>query len=199
MASNLAAWSPRQLALLRAVLPQHAMLSFPFPVQAVVMMGRSPHQATPIEHHLSVQQAMAQVGIHAFAKRDYTTLSGGERQRVHLARVLAQLDYHTEQARFLLLDEPTASLDLAHQHALLRLMRRLAEQGIGIFIIEHDLNLAARYADRVICLRQGEVYAAGSVTNTLVPDVIQAVYGIKTQVLALEGRPLIAVTEALNV
>ena len=186
-------WQPRQLARLRAVLPQSASLSFPFPVRDVVMMGRSPHQCSRQEHQRSVQQAMHQAEIIHLSGRDYTTLSGGERQRVHLARVLTQLDHTGEQGRCLLLDEPTASLDLAHQHHLLRLLReQVASRALGVLIIEHDLNLAA---PRVICLRQGEVYAAGTVQDTLHPSVIKAVYGIAMQVVEVAGGRVLAVTD----
>lgn len=178
---DLAAWSPRALARRRAVLPQASELAFGFSVLEVVLLGRSPHAGTSTrEVDLAIAEAcLAEAEVGHLAGRVYTTLSGGERQRVQFARVLAQIGFSSpaegQAGRYLLLDEPTASLDPAHQHATLRTARRAAERGIGVLAILHDLNLAAMYADRLAVLSRGALAAEGApsavLTETLVRDV----------------------------
>jgi len=175
----LAAWSPRALALRRAVLPQHSKLAFGFSVLEVVLLGRSPHAGrSSRDEDVAVAEAcLAEAEVTHLAGRVYTTLSGGERQRVQLARVLAQIGFpgSSDEGRYLLLDEPTASLDPAHQHATLRTARRAAERGVGVVAILHDLNLAALYADRLVVLSRGCLAAEGApeavLTEALVRDV----------------------------
>src|SRR5690606_19781920 len=116
----------------------------------------------------------AEAEVARLAGRSYTTLSGGERQRVQLARVLAQIDFPQTAAegRYLLLDEPTASLDPAHQHATLRTARRAAERGIGVVVVLHDLNLAALYADRLVVLSRGRVAGEGPAEAVLTEGLL---------------------------
>ncbi|TVQ85754.1 MAG: heme ABC transporter ATP-binding protein [Chromatiaceae bacterium] len=150
----------RDLAQRRAVLPQHSTLSFPFRVQDVVAMGRSPHRdPSGTAQDSIVAAAMALADVAHLAGRLYPSLSGGERQRVQLARVLAQIWSPVPAGpRFLLLDEPTAALDIAHQHQLLELARQLVAGGdLGVLAILHDLNLACAYADRILLLAAGRV------------------------------------------
>jgi iron complex transport system ATP-binding protein len=189
----LSSWSRPDLARRRAVLPQHSELSFPFPVLEVVLMGRSPHARTSSrQRDLAVARAaLRECGTGHLEERIYTTLSGGERQRVHLARALAQIwagDGDGDAARccldrYLLLDEPTSSLDLAHQHAALEIARRLAADGAGVVAILHDLNLAAMYADQVCMLRSGRVHAYGTPQAVIRPESIAAVYGVTASVI----------------
>ena len=172
-------WSRRAVARRRAVLPQASTLGFPFRVLDVVLLGRSPHRGrTGREEDLLVAEAaMRETAILQLADRIYTTLSGGERQRVQLARVLAQIwptrkpAEEGQEGRYLLLDEPTNNLDLAHQHAILEIARRMAGHGIGVLAILHDLNLAARYADRIAVLKAGTI---------LVDDIPDAVLTAST-------------------
>lgn len=185
------------LARRRALMPQHAGLSFPFTVRDVVAMGRAPFQAdrTPMADEDAVTWAMAATDISAFAARPYTRLSGGEQQRVHLARVLAQVwrpDGETSP-RFLLLDEPTSSLDLAHQHATLHLAASLAASGVGVVAVVHDLNLAALYADRVAVISAGRLAALGAPDDVLEPELISSVFGLNVRRVpdAASGRHLI--------
>ncbi|MFI1443107.1 heme ABC transporter ATP-binding protein [Streptomyces fructofermentans] len=167
------AWSARELALRRAVLPQSATLSFPFAVEEVVRMGRAPWAGTALEDEddPAVAAAMAATGTADFAARPFSALSGGERARVALARVLAQ------RARLLLLDEPTAALDLRHQELVLRVCRERARAGDAVVVVLHDLGLAAAYAHRVVILRAGRAVAdgppAGVFTDRLLSDVYQ--------------------------
>lgn len=152
------------LARARAVLAQETQLAFDFPVCEVVALGRYARRGDDAARNAAaVGACMALTHVDGLAQRAVTTLSGGERARVHLARVLAQLDAHEAEhhaPRYALLDEPAASLDLAHQIDLFALLRRVSRLGrIGILVTVHDLNLAARYADRVLILRDGQVLA----------------------------------------
>jgi len=117
------------------------------------------------------------------AGRRYTTLSGGERQRVQLARVLVQLWEAADTPRYLLLDEPTASLDLAHQHTTLALARHWSARGAGVLVILHDLNLAAQYGDRIAILRQGRLMAVAPPREALTPPLIQDAFGLPVRVI----------------
>lgn len=181
----LGAFSPEALALRRAVLPQHSALQFGFTAAEVVRLGRTPHagRATRAQDEAAVERALAQAGVSHLAGRRYPTLSGGEQQRVHLARTLAQLDGRHDEPRYLLLDEPTASLDLAHQHAVLRTARALAEAGTGVLVVLHDLNLAAQYADRLAVLRRGRLLADGPPAEVLDPALVHAAFDVVVTVL----------------
>ncbi|MFS0694142.1 heme ABC transporter ATP-binding protein [Streptomyces nitrosporeus] len=167
-----AAWTPAELALRRAVLPQSATLSFPFPVEDVVRMGRAPWAGTPLEAEddTAVAAAMAATEVTRFAGRPFSALSGGERARVALARVLAQ------RAPLLLLDEPTAALDLRHQELVLRVCRERAAAGDAVVVVLHDLGLAAAYADRAVVLRDGRVAADGPPAGVFTGELLGEVY-----------------------
>ncbi|GAA0602955.1 heme ABC transporter ATP-binding protein [Streptomyces crystallinus] len=171
----LADWAPGELALRRAVLPQAAALSFPFPVEEVVRMGRAPWAGVRAARGEDaddevVAAAMAATEVAAFAARPYAALSGGERARVALARVLAQ------RAPVLLLDEPTAALDLRHQELVLRLCRERAGAGDAVVVVLHDLGLAAAYADRVAVLHAGAVAVEGAPAAVFGEELLSRVY-----------------------
>lgn len=191
----LSAWPAGELAKRRAVLPQHSPLDFPFIAFEVVLMGRIPFGGPSTEDVHRASRALAEVEIAHLAERRYTTLSGGERQRVHLARVLAQIwdPLPEREPRFLLLDEPTSSLDIAHQHATLALARRWARHDLGVLVVLHDLNLAAQYADRVAVLKAGQLLAVGAPETVLEPVLIAEAFGLPVQILAHPelGCPLI--------
>ncbi|MFB7085891.1 ATP-binding cassette domain-containing protein [Streptomyces sp. NPDC056296] len=182
-------WSAPELALRRAVLPQSASLSFPFPVAEVVRMGRAPWAGSDLadEDDAAVAEAMARTEVTGFAGRPFSALSGGERARVALARVLAQ------RAPLLLLDEPTAALDLRHQELVLRLCRERARAGDAVAVVLHDLSLAAAYADRVVILRAGRVAADGPPTEVLSEGLLSEVYDQPVEVLPhpRTGAPLV--------
>ena len=177
----LADWPLAELARRRAVVVQHSELAFPFTVREVVLLGRTPHPGrgdSPADQAAAVR-ALASVDLTDRAAQNFPTLSGGERQRVHFARALAQLDGAPTGSRALLLDEPTASLDLAHQHAVLALARRLARsEGLAVLVVLHDLNLALGYADDVLVLRAGAVAATGPVAETITTALVRSVFGI---------------------
>ena len=179
----LADWRPRDLARVRAVLPQRSDLSFGFAVGEVVLMGRTPHLSggESLDDHRIALDAMRLTRTEPFADRVYTTLSGGERQRVQLARVLAQI-WEGEEPRYLLLDEPTNNLDLSHQHSTLATARGFAGRGVGVLAVLHDLNLAAQYADRIVVLKDGSVLAGGTPHEVLTPPLIELTYDVSVLV-----------------
>lgn len=185
----LGSWSARQLALRRAVLPQSSPLAFPFTAEEVVRMGRAPWAGTALceEDDPAVDAAMAATEVAGFAGRAYPALSGGERARVALARVLAQ------RAPLVLLDEPTAALDLHHQELVLRVCRAEAALGRGVVVVLHDLGLAAAHADRVAVLAAGRVVADGSPADVLTAPLLTTVYRHPVEVLPhpRTGLPLV--------
>jgi len=184
----LAEWAPQALARKRAVLPQHSELAFSFRVLEVVLLGRSPHAGISSREKdlLVAKAALVETESGHLAGRIYTTLSGGERQRVQLARILTQIDFPemngSSADRYLLLDEPTSSLDLAHQHATLETARRAADRGIGVVAILHDLNLAAMYADRIVVLHGGRVAAEGVPEDVLTEAMVHHAFDLSVNV-----------------
>jgi iron complex transport system ATP-binding protein len=165
-------WSIATLAGFRAVLPQRSTVGFPFPAHEVVRMGTSPWSAgaDPTSVDAAVAAALDATDALHLAERPFPTLSGGEQARVSLARTLAQ------RAPLLLLDEPTAALDLRHQELVLGLAVRHAADGGGAVVVLHDLGAAARYADRVVLLARGRVEADGPPAEVLTAARISAVY-----------------------
>jgi iron complex transport system ATP-binding protein len=193
----LAAWPPSELARRRAVLPQESDLRFPFRVEEVVRLGRIPHPGGGDTDHDRVVtcEALARVGLSDLAERIFPTLSGGEKQRVHLARALVQLQPGSGAAlpagRVLLLDEPTASLDLAHQHSVLALARDLAHRDqVAVLAILHDLNLVLAYAEDLVVLDGGIVVAAGPTPQILTSGLIETVFDVPARVVRQPGSAL---------
>ncbi|MEQ8662280.1 MAG: heme ABC transporter ATP-binding protein [Gammaproteobacteria bacterium] len=180
----LATWTPVRLARRRAVVAQFNQVAFPFTVAEIVALGRAPWRRSETRHAraAAVSAALARMQVDKLAERLYPTLSGGEQQRVAIARALAQLDYpRPRDARCLLLDEPSASLDLHHQHALMTLLRELAQQGFTVIAVLHDLNLALAYADDTILLERGRVIAAGTTAATLTAANVARVYRVDAE------------------
>ncbi|MFT3814687.1 MAG: heme ABC transporter ATP-binding protein [Acidovorax sp.] len=175
----LSAYRAAELARIRAVMPQDGGVAFDFTVREVVEIGRYPHRHAPSAHEAAiVERAMEATGVAHLARRGIQTLSGGERARAHLARALAQVWEPGAAPRWLLLDEPTAALDLAHQHQALRLLRAWAvEQGVGVVAVLHDLNLVLRYADDALLLAHGQAQA-GPVQEVLDEAAIARVWGV---------------------
>ncbi|CAB5658959.1 Hemin import ATP-binding protein HmuV [Delftia tsuruhatensis] len=177
--------APEALAMRRAVMPQDCAVAFDFSALEVVELGRYPHRARPGCNEAGIaREAMALTGVAHLASRSINTLSGGERARTHLARALAQIwePPADGSARWLLLDEPMAALDLAHQHQSMGLLRRWAvEQGVGVVAVMHDLNLALRYADDVLVLGAGSV-SWGPALQVLRPELVQQVWGMRCDV-----------------
>ncbi|HWI52938.1 MAG TPA: heme ABC transporter ATP-binding protein [Symbiobacteriaceae bacterium] len=184
------ALKPRDLARQMAVVAQETGIEFEFTVEEVVAMGRLPHAArfrreTEADER-AVRAALEATSTLHLKDRLVTGLSGGERQRVMVARALAQ------EPRLLILDEPTAHLDIAHQVELLDLTRRLnRERGLTVIAVLHDLNLAAQYAGRLLMIKDGRRYAEGAPAEVVTEANVAAVYGSRVRVTAHpeEGSP----------
>lgn len=186
-------WEPTALAKRRAVLSQTVALSAAFTVEEVVLMGRYPHHhGVAAQRDKTIAQAMMEkTGVAHLAHRSVNTLSGGERQRVHFARVLAQCE--GDHPPVLFLDEPANNLDLPHQYHLLQVCRELAKQGGAVLVVLHDLSLAARFADRMVLLKEGKIVNQGTVTELLDPPLLKYVYGMPFHILYDEaGYPVVA-------
>jgi iron complex transport system ATP-binding protein len=181
---RLRSWRRRARARTIAFLSQENHLTFSLSASAVVMMGRYPHLGGPetAEDRTIVEESLRAVGLDGWGTRLFPTLSGGEKVRVHLARVLAQLRPVGREPKFLLLDEPTASLDQKYQHQILSTAKRLAGEKVGVVAVLHDLNLAARYADRVVVLHRGRVRCAGRPQETFTESLVREVFGIEVYI-----------------
>lgn len=174
---------PMQRARMLAVLPQHSLLNFPFTATEVVMLGRTPHATGVVHDRQVVAEALQAVDGDHLAARIYTQLSGGEKQRVHLARVLAQIwEAAAGGDRYLVLDEPTSSFDLAHQQLTLEVVRALARKGVGILMVIHDLNLAARCADHMVLMQGGRIAVSGNPEDVLRPEIIKDVFQVNVSI-----------------
>jgi iron complex transport system ATP-binding protein len=190
-------WSPLELARRRAFLPQMPEVAFNIRVRDLVALGRSPYHGTvtAAEDEAATTAALQMTDAWQFRDRLYHRISGGERQRVQLARVIAQLWRPTigdDTPRYLMLDEPTASLDPGHRLAVMRLLRDLTGSGIGVVIALHDLNDAARFADSVVLLERGRVIGLGNPQHVLQPETLSTAYGAQAELLrAGDGRTAI--------
>ena len=191
--ADLLKMTPAQRAKLIAVVPQMIHLPEAFTVGEIVLMGRTPHLpfwAGESKHDCEIAwSAMKRTQTESLVDRRAHELSGGEQQRVVIARAL------TQEPKVLLLDEPTAHLDLKYQIGVLELARALAnEGGLAVLMTLHDLNQAAVYADRVALMQNGEIVARGSAREVFTAEALSSVYGVKVVVSAhpAHGTPLIA-------
>ncbi len=186
---DLSTLTRRGVAAIIGVVPQHSAAGFGFTAQEIVAMGRAPHLHPLTGERAAdlvvVRHAMERTDTWSLRSRPLDSLSGGERQRVLLARALAQVP------RILLLDEPTAHLDLRYQLEMMDLIRSLADDGLAIVAALHDLNLAAQFCDRLILLDRGRIAAAGTPADVLTPELLKAVYGAEVLVEPhpVTGRP----------
>lgn len=181
-------WSRPELARIVGVVPQREDNLFPQRVRETVLLGRYPHLSLwgreRAEDHAAVERALAACDAADLADRWLWTLSGGEYQRVRVARALAQ------EPKLLVLDEPGMSLDLKHEMALFELIRRLVdEQGLGVLMITHDLNLAARFADSLLLLESGRAVASGAPGTVLTQETVEAVFSWPVAMQTIDGRP----------
>lgn len=170
----LGGWRARDQARVIGVVAQREETLFPLTVRETVALGRYAHLAPlGVERDVDrqrVSEAMDRADVSVLAARRTDTLSGGEWQRVRIARALAQ------EPRVLVLDEPTMSLDVRHEMEVFELVRRLAGQGIATLLVTHHLNLAARYADRLVLLSEGEAVVEGAPSAVLDPEVVAQVF-----------------------
>lgn len=185
---NLSAMSGRDRARHVAYVPQHPPGDLDQSVRDVVLMGRFPHRSMGLFESAGdreiAERAMEVSGTLEFADRPMATLSGGEAQRVHVAAALAQ------EPELLLLDEPTASLDLRHQLAIFRILtERASAEGSAVVVVTHDVNLAARFCSHVLLLDDGHGVATGPPDKVLTPEVLGPVYGVKMTALTIEDDP----------
>jgi iron complex transport system ATP-binding protein len=188
-------WHRGALAKRLAVMPQQSTLSFDFSVSEVVGLGRLPHRGEGARAAAeAVRAAMSMLGLDAFANRRFTTLSGGERQRVQFARVLAQL-HGVAGDRLLLLDEPTSALDLAQQKSVLDRAWQCARERTTVIAVMHDLNMAARYADRVLILKSGRLFADRPPRACLHAETVESVFGLQATIetASSDGKPMILI------
>lgn len=189
----LAEWKDRDFARQVAYLPQQLPAADSLSVRELVGFGRYPWHGLlgrfSAEDHAKVREALELTDTERFADRMVDSLSGGERQRVWLAMLLAQ------NSRYLLLDEPTSALDIAHQVDVLGLVHRLSQQlGLSVIVVLHDINMAARYCDRLIALHSGRLLLDGSPVELMTENNLQAIYGLPMQVLSHpQGQQPIAV------
>ncbi len=186
------------LARRRAVVPQATALSFPFTAREVVLLGATVpgFGAASADIEQMAMDCLRTVGLVAIADRFYTHLSGGEKQRVHIARALLQLaiaDRVERASSILMLDEPTASLDLAHQGLVLEEARRQAHGGRAVLAVLHDLNLAAVFADELVLMCRGEIAARGSAQEVINDALLSRSYGcdVRTNTTPDAGIPFV--------
>ncbi|MCW2288786.1 iron complex transport system ATP-binding protein [Leucobacter luti] len=175
----LSEWSLGDLSRRRSVLLQDNQLLFPFTVHQVVEMGRAPWRRTPREDddNEAIGEAITAADIGHLGNRRVPSLSGGERARTAFARVMAG------RTGVLMLDEPTAALDLGHQEAVLGLARERAAAGDAVLVVLHDLNLAAAYSDRIALLRDGRIAACDVPDRVLTAEIVSDVYRTPVEVI----------------
>lgn len=188
------AWDRRAFAREVAVVPQREEGTFPFLVEEVVLMGRYAHQSGLLgfddeEDHAIVRNCLQRVGLESMGHRTMEQLSGGECQRVLLARALAQCP------SVLLLDEPTASLDLSHQREVFALLEELnAKHGLTVIVVSHDINLAALYCPRIVVLAGGRIAADGAPGELMKEELLREIYGAPVKVAVDDdGTPFVRV------
>lgn len=178
----------RETALLRAVLPQASVLTFPFTVLEVVRLGITAGVSGLEGKALDLlpAEALERVDLGGFGGRMYQSLSGGEQQRVQLARVLCQVwqPVLDGMPRYLLLDEPVSSLDIKHQLLIMDLARDFAQRGGGVVAILHDLNLAALYAEQVLAMKAGHAVACGAPQAVLTAALVREVFDCRLEAIA---------------
>ncbi|MBM0126688.1 heme ABC transporter ATP-binding protein [Pimelobacter simplex] len=190
----LASYAAREAAQQRAVQLQQQGLAFGFRVRDVVAMGRSPWHRTmrAAADDEVVAAAMARTDVDRLAERTFPTLSGGEQARTSFARALAQ------ETPVLLLDEPTAALDIRHQEAVLGVARAVAAEGAAVVVVLHDLSLAAAYADRICVIADGRVRAVGAPRDVLTEELLGEVYQHPVRVLDHDGTPVVVPVRAVQ-
>ncbi len=202
-------WKPADIAQFMAVLPQSSTLEFAFTSEEVVALGRTPHATGTVRDAEIITAALAKVDASYLAQRSFVQLSGGEKQRVQLARVLAQIWDHFEYEGeyegehegdaptdgILLLDEPSAAFDLAHQLMLIDIVQQISARGVTVVMVMHDLNLAAKCADQMVFMNCGHCTAVGTVTELLTPELIKKVFSVDAEVIThpVQGTPMVVV------
>lgn len=175
-------YSVAALSNVRAVLPQSSHLQFPFSVRQVIEMGRQYSNGASLRSKEVLEEVMDATGTSEWGGRNYLTLSGGEQQRVQLARVLAQVWERKDHPRYILLDEPTSSLDIAQQQIIFSLVKQACERNIGVLAIVHDLNQVAQFADTLYFMKDGSVVAEGRPKDIFTKNIIEETFCCRVNV-----------------
>lgn len=196
LGEELSKLSTRDLAMRRALMRQNVEVNFPLTSAEIVSMGilsRGAFGSCSVNDP-DVERFLSLVDMVPFADQDVRALSGGEKQRVLLARALIQVRNCTlEDPRALLLDEPTAALDLEHQHKTMRLAANFAARGCSVVVVLHDPNLALMYADDVVVLSKGRVVASGVPSETLTPELMRRIFCVDCELILKSGFPVLVV------
>ncbi len=182
----------KELARKIGYVPYTSSDTFPMTVVDTILMGRNPHRRWKSLHQdlLVAKKVMEMMDISHLAMRPFNELSAGQHQRVMLARGLAQ------EPEILLLDEPTANLDIRHQMDVIRLLKQLAvRNGLMVVMISHDLNIAAKYSDNIIMMSKGQIYAVGKPVDVITAANVKEVYDVDSEVIVSEGRPFMMVKD----
>lgn len=194
LSQSMECWPPRERALHLAVLPQLSLLSFPYTVEEVILIGRTPGNNSKQEDLAVLNQVMTATDTQTLSGQLYTQLSGGEKQRVQLARVLAQIWHeHDMSGRILLLDEPTTALDLTHQQLLTTLLKDLCDRGLAVIVTLHDFNLLASIAHRVLMIADGRQIALGETRSVLTRQLFEEVFSTEVIISThpTRGHPMV--------
>jgi len=183
----------KELAKKVGYVPYTSTDTFPMTVVDTILMGRNPHRRWKSLHDdlIIARDVMEMMDITHLAMRPFNELSAGQHQRVMLARGLAQ------EPEILLLDEPTANLDIKHQMDVIRLLKQLSvKKGLMVVMISHDLNIAAKYSDNIIMMSKGQIYAVGRPADVITSENVKEVYGVDSEVIMAEGRPFMIVKDS---
>lgn len=179
-----------------AFLTQSSALDFPFTGLEVMHMGRIPHLTGAIHDRGVVEEVVDKCDLGSLSQRIYTTLSGGEKQRIQIGRILCQV-WDDLQSAYVLFDEPTAALDLAHQLTFFNIIQMLRDCGAAVVVVLHDINLASKFADQICVLASGEVLATGSPSEVINAGNIGKAFGVSIDTLGSSERPIIQVRTIL--
>lgn len=184
----------KELAKEMSYVPYSANDSFPLSVVDTILMGRHPHSKwNTLDHDLDVvYDTLKLLGISHLALRQFNELSAGQHQKVMLARGLVQ------EPKILLLDEPTSNLDVRHQLEVSKMLKKLSvEKGILIIMISHDINIAAKFADKIILMFQGRIYDVGGPNEVITEDNLRVVYGVTSKIVDDHGRPHVILEDSM--
>ena len=183
---ELSLYTPKELARKMSYVSQNSGIDFGFSVRDVVMMGRTPYSSVfrgtaPVDYQ-AVNEAIVKANIEHIVGRPINELSGGEYKKVMIARALAQ------KADIMLLDEPVSGLDIRHQADIMKILRLEAQNGTTVIAVQHDLNIAASFSDRILLIKSGEIYSQGSPSEVLTPVNIEDVYRQRVSVFSEAGK-----------
>lgn len=184
--TNLKDISIQERSFMRSVMSQSQQIVYDFSVKEIIEMGWLDRGIASYSENFkeAVMKVASECSVHDLLEQKFNTLSGGEQRRVHFARTLIQLwrPSNSHDPRYMFLDEPTANLDILHEQNLMKLVRSKAMEGIGILLILHDLNLAAKYSDKLVIFKNGSLIKSGSPEEVLQSKVLTEVYGLDMEV-----------------